>query len=87
MAGALAEQGVATLVGEKTFGKGSVQELVEITKDTSLKVTVARWLTPNGKSISKSGLEPDVKVELTQAEFEKGVDTQLNKAVEVLNSN
>ena len=87
LAGALAEQGVATLVGEKTFGKGSVQELVEITKDTSLKVTVARWLTPNGKSISKSGLEPDVKVELTQAEFEKGVDTQLNKAVEVLNSN
>ena len=51
LAGALQEQGVAKLVGTKSYGKGSVQELLPVTKDTSLKVTVAKWLTPNGKSI------------------------------------
>lgn len=63
LAGALAEQGRAKLIGEKTFGKGSVQELVPVTKDTSLKVTVAKWYTPKGKSLSQHGLEPDIKVE------------------------
>ncbi len=62
LAGALHEHGIAKLVGEKTFGKGSVQEVFPITKDTSLKVTVARWLTPKGLSISHNGLEPDLKV-------------------------
>lgn len=85
LAGALAEHGVAKLVGEKTFGKGSVQELVEVTKDTSLKVTIARWLTPNGKSISKGGLAPDIVVEFTKEQADKGTDPQLDKAVEILN--
>ncbi len=84
LAGALKEHGVATLVGEKTFGKGSVQELVDITPDTSLKVTVAKWLTPNGVSISQSGLEPDVKVPLTFKDYEAGKDPQMDKAVEIL---
>ena len=66
MAGALKEHGVAKLVGTKTFGKGSVQELVEITPQTSLKITIAKWLTPNGVSISDQGLEPDFKVEITK---------------------
>ena len=66
LAGALSEHGVAKLVGTNTFGKGSVQELIDIGKDrASLKVTVARWLTPNGKSISNGGLTPDYKMENT----------------------
>ena len=84
LAGALAEHGRATLVGTKTFGKGSVQELINITPDTSLKVTIARWLTPNGLSISQDGIEPEFNVKSTPAEREAGKDTQMNKAIEIL---
>ena len=84
LAGALAEHGRATLVGETTFGKGSVQELIDITPETSLKVTVARWLTPNGISISEKGIEPDYKVSRTPDDFEAGRDPQLDKALEIL---
>jgi carboxyl-terminal processing protease len=84
LAGALKEHGVGTLIGEKTFGKGSVQELVKITEDTSLKVTVANWFTPNGVSISKEGLLPDIKVSFTSKDLEMGIDPQMNKAVEIL---
>ncbi|MBU2263362.1 S41 family peptidase [Patescibacteria group bacterium] len=86
MAGALQEHGIAKLVGEKTFGKGSVQELVQITPDTSLKITIAKWLTPNGRSISDEGLEPDVEVELTEEDFEAGRDPQMDKAMEIISS-
>ena len=85
LAGALHEHGIATLVGTQSFGKGSVQELVEITGDTSLKVTIARWLTPKGTSISNGGLTPDVVVKFDEKEFLKGVDNQLEKAIEILN--
>ena len=84
LAGALREHGIATLVGTKTFGKGSVQELVKLTPDTSLKVTVARWFTPNGLSISDGGLAPDVEVKLTPEDIEKKKDPQTDKAVELL---
>ena len=84
MAGALMEHGQATLVGEKTFGKGSVQELINITRDTSLKVTIARWLTPNGVSISDGGITPDYVVERTSQDKEAGRDPQFRKAVELL---
>lgn len=84
LAGALKEHGIATLVGEKTFGKGSVQELVKITDDTSLKVTVANWLTPKGVSISLKGIEPDVKVPFTQKDYDAKRDPQMEKAVEIL---
>ena len=84
LAGALHEHGIAKLVGEKSFGKGSVQELIEITPETSLKVTIARWLTPKGKSISENGLEPDVKIELTAKDIEKKLDPQMDKAVAML---
>ncbi|MEK7180359.1 MAG: S41 family peptidase, partial [Patescibacteria group bacterium] len=80
LAGALREHGIATIVGEKSFGKGSVQELVPITTNTSLKVTVARWLTPNGISISVNGLTPDTVVPVTPEDIEKGKDPQLQKA-------
>lgn len=84
LAGALREHNVAKLVGEKSFGKGSVQELIEITPDTALKVTIARWLTPKGRSISENGLEPDVKVEITKKDIEKKLDPQMEKAVAIL---
>jgi len=86
LAGALQEHGIAKLVGQKTFGKGSVQELIQITPDTSLKITVAKWLTPNGKSISDEGLEPDYKVEITDKDMEAGRDPQMDKAVELLDN-
>jgi carboxyl-terminal processing protease len=81
LAGALREHDKAILVGETTYGKGSVQELVDITPDTSLKVTVARWLTPNGVSISKDGLEPDFTVPMTREDHEADQDPQLDAAV------
>ncbi|MDO8471363.1 MAG: S41 family peptidase [bacterium] len=84
LAGALAEHGRATLVGDKTFGKGSVQELVNITSETSLKITIARWLTPNGLSISQDGIEPKFLVKYTPADREAGRDPQLEKAIEIL---
>lgn len=84
LSGALRDQGVAQLVGEKTFGKGSVQELVPITDDTSLKVTVARWLTPSGHNLNHDGLDPDVKVDFTDADRTAGKDPQMDKAVQIL---
>ena len=84
MAGALKEQGVAKLVGLKTFGKGSVQELVTITPDTSLKVTIARWLTPSGHNLSHDGLDPDYEVKVTQKDIDAKIDPQQDKAVEIL---
>ncbi len=80
LAGALNEQGAATLMGQKTFGKGSVQELVKLTKDTSLKVTVAKWYTPKGISISDHGLTPDIIVEQKRTENDT-IDEQLEAAV------
>ena len=84
LAGALADHGVAKLVGEKSFGKGSVQELLDVTPDTSLKVTVAEWLTPNGEQISGKGLTPDISVERTLKDYENKKDPQMDKAVETL---
>lgn len=84
MAGALSEYGVAKLVGGQTFGKGSVQELVDITDDTSLKVTIAKWLTPKGLSISDNGLTPDYVVGMTLQDQNQGLDPQMDKALELL---
>ena len=84
LAGALQEQGIAKLVGERTFGKGSVQELVEVTPDTQMKVTVARWLTPKGRSISLEGLKPDIEAKLTPENVKKGKDPQFDRAIEYL---
>lgn len=84
LAGALRDHKKATIIGEKTFGKGSVQELVNITDKTSLKVTVARWLTPSGTSISKHGIVPDVEVKLTPEIFKEKGDVQLDEAAKFL---
>ena len=82
LAGALSEQGIAKLVGEKTFGKGVVQELVPITADTSLKVTVARWLTPGGHNLSHDGLDPYYPV--SSASSTPTNDLVRKKAVQLL---
>ena len=86
VAGALRDIKGIKLVGTKTFGKGSVQEVVDLPKDSSLKITIAKWLTPKGIEIDGKGLEPDVKVELpTEAkEGEEPKDLILEKGVEVL---
>lgn len=84
LAGALAEHGRAILVGDRTFGKGSVQELVPITSETSLKITIARWLTPNGISISQEGIEPKFLVKYNLADRKDGRDPQVEKAIEIL---
>ncbi len=84
LAGALQEYGIAKLVGTTTFGKGVVQELESITPDTSLKVTVARWLTPLGHSISEMGIKPDIEVPMTADDAAKGKDPQMDEAVKLL---
>ena len=84
LAGALQQHNIAKLVGKNTFGKGSVQELVKITSESSLKVTVAHWLTPNGKSISDGGILPDIEVEITKEDFEAKKDPQLEEAIKLL---
>ncbi|MFA6257466.1 MAG: S41 family peptidase [Candidatus Paceibacterota bacterium] len=84
LAGAMQDNEKAKLVGSQSFGKGSVQEVIDITPDTILKITVAKWLTPNGNSISEKGLTPDYPVEITQKDLDAKTDPQLNKAVELL---
>ncbi len=84
LADALRHHGIGKLVGTNTFGKGSVQELVEITPKTSLKITVARWLGPDGTQIPQDGIVPDVMVEVKEEDTKDGKDPQLERAVELL---
>lgn len=75
-----------SLVGEKSYGKGSVQELVPTSSTTSVKITIARWLTPDGHQINNVGIEPDEAVKLTRDDFEAHHDPQLDRAIEVMQS-
>jgi carboxyl-terminal processing protease len=84
VAGALQDYKDATLVGMKTFGKGSVQDYNEFPDKSSVKITIAEWLTPNGRSIDKVGIQPDVQVDKTQDDYNANRDPQLDKAVEIL---
>ena len=84
-AAALQENDRATVVGNQTFGKGSVQELVPFTEDTFIKITVAKWLTPDGNSISDGGVTPDVSVDISREDIEGGIDPQLDMALSILN--
>lgn len=84
LAGALRDNRGVKLVGEKSFGKGSVQEVINLRGGSFLKVTIAKWLTPKGNFISEVGLEPDVKIELTDSDFDQGKDPQLEKALEII---
>ena len=85
VSGALQDYGKATLVGETTFGKGSVQEYIDNFPDGSaLKLTMAEWLTPKGRSIDKKGITPDVAVALTDADIKAGKDPQMEKALSII---
>ena len=84
LAGALQDHGVATVIGAQTFGKGSVQELVGLEDGSSLKVTIARWLTPNGTSISNGGLTPDITIARTPQQRVAEEDPQKDAAIRFL---
>ena len=79
-AGALREYGKATLVGQKSYGKGSVQIVLGLPGGSQMKVTEARWYTPKGKNIDKTGIEPDVKVDISSDDVNNNVDPQMDKA-------
>lgn len=84
LAGALQQHNVAKLVGMPTFGKGSVQQLMDLGGGAQLKITIARWLTPNGSSISDGGLKPDIKVDRTIEDVKAQKDPQLDAALNYL---
>ena len=84
VAGAIQDHGRGKLVGQKTFGKGSVQNVIPLSDGSSLHVTIAEWLTPNGRQISGQGLQPDVTVDLTGDDVTNGRDPQLDAAVTLL---
>jgi len=87
LAGALQEHKIAKIIGERSFGKGSVQELVPITPGTEAKITIARWFTPLGHSISDSGLTPDFMVTISATNTAQKIDPQFDKAIDVLQNN
>jgi carboxyl-terminal processing protease len=86
LSGALHAYGKATMIGTNTFGKGSVQELVAITPDTSLKVTVARWLLPGNIWIPHTGIVPDIMATTTAEAIAAHKDEQMDRAVQFLNT-
>ena len=86
LAGALRDNNHVLLIGEKSFGKGSVQELKELKDESSIKITIANWLTPKGVLITGEGLTPDIEVIMEDEDFQEGRDPQLDRAVEVLNN-
>ncbi len=85
VAGALQDYAEAILVGQTTFGKGSVQKYESLSDSSAFKLTVAKWYTPEGRAIDEVGITPDVVVELTEDDFNPDRDPQLDKALELLN--
>lgn len=85
LAGALKDdRSNVTLVGKKSFGKGSVQEFIEMSQGTAAKITVARWLTPKGAQINEQGISPDNEVELSNDDYENNRDPQFDEAMKLL---
>lgn len=84
VSGALRDHKKATIIGKKTFGKGSVQSLQEFKDGSSIKITVAKWLTPNGDCINEKGIQPDEEVNLTLENLQNDSDPQMEKAIEIL---
>ncbi|MBU1132461.1 S41 family peptidase [Patescibacteria group bacterium] len=84
VAGAFQDYKIADIVGKKSFGKGSVQALKKLPDGSALKITIAKWLTPNGRSINEEGIAPDIEVDLTKEDYENKKDPQLDKALELL---
>lgn len=81
LAGALKDNGIAQIVGVKSYGKGSVQQIIPLNNGGELKVTVARWFRPNGDNIDKKGIKPDVEVKMTEEDYKDGRDPQKDEAV------
>jgi carboxyl-terminal processing protease len=84
VAGALQDYKRATVIGMKSFGKGTVQEVIDFPGGSSLRVTIAKWLTPNGRDLGKEGIRPDIVVDRTSEEFNTEKDPQLQAALEFL---
>src|SRR3989344_4790936 len=84
LAGALRDKRGVKLIGEKTFGKGTGQQIEEFRDGSSVKLTVAQWVLPSGKILEGEGLKPDIEVTISDEDAEKGRDSQLEKAIEVL---
>ena len=84
VAGAIQDWGRGIIIGEKSFGKGSVQELDDLENGASLRVTIAKWFTPNDRTIQDVGIMPDQIVEFTKEGYEEGMDSQLQAALEAL---
>ena len=80
VAGALKDYKKATIVGTKTYGKGVVQTMLELSGGALLKVTPAHWYTPDNQTINKTGISPDIEVERTYNDINSGKDPQLDKA-------
>ena len=84
VAGALQDYGLAKVMGMKTFGKGSVQDYTEFKDGSAVKITIAEWLTPKGRSINKLGIQPDIEVDRTLDDYNEDSDPQLDKALQWL---
>lgn len=82
--GALRDNNVATVYGEKSYGKGSVQEIHNLPNDTEIKITVARWYRPNGQNIDKKGIKPDHEVKMTEDDYKQKLDPQKDSALDFL---
>lgn len=85
LAGALRDNRGILIIGEASFGKGSVQELENLENEAALRITIAKWLTPSGKTIDKEGISPDIEIDLTQDDQAAGRDPQLDRALEEAN--
>jgi carboxyl-terminal processing protease len=86
VAGALQDYELGYIIGEQTFGKGSVQVLEDLPDGSSVKFTIAKWFTPEGRSIDEEGVTPDEEIELTEENFGADVDPQLDRAIQYLKS-
>jgi len=87
VAGALMDYDKATTVGKTTYGKGSVQVVRDLVDGSMIKITTAKWLTPNGTSINDKGIIPDIEVDFTEDDFNQNIDPQLSKAEQILSDN
>lgn len=83
-AGALHDNNVASLIGDKSFGKGSVQQVEKLSDGSEVKITIAHWYTPAGKNINKQGINPDIQVGISDDDLKAGRDPQKDKAYEIL---
>lgn len=86
VSGALQDYDLALILGEQTFGKGSVQSLVPLSDGSTVKLTIAKWYTPADQEIEGNGVIPDQKVELTLDDFNSDLDPQLDRAIEIINN-